>query len=172
MRPSSSHPPPPALSPVLIRIFDHFADAQQARSALLEQGFPPHAVELDTVGDEAGPVQGKAAWRGMFRLVVAVRHAQERERAAAILQTHGGSDIEQRTASHGGGKGGDKGGGKGGDMLDGAVGAEVGGQAGGSVSGQVDATVGGQGDATVGGKGGGKAGGKHAVHGNSGQQRH
>ena len=183
MRPSTSHPPPPALSPVLIRIFDHFADAQQARSALLEQGFPPHAVELDTVGDEAGPVQGKAAWRGMFRLVVAVRHAQERERAAAILQTHGGSDIEQRTASHGGGKGGDKGGGKGsgkvggavGDMLDGAVGGEVGGevggQAGGTVSGQVDATVGGQGDATVGGQGGGMAGGKHSVHGNSGQQR-
>ena len=188
MRPSSSHPPPPALSPVLIRIFDHFADAQQARSALLEQGFPPHAVDLDTVGDEAGPVQGKAAWRGMFRLVVAVRHAQERERAHAILQTHGGSDIEQRTASHGGGKGGDKGGGKGGgkgsgkvggavgDMLDGAVGGEVGGevggQAGGTVSGQVDAMVGGQGDATVGGQGGGMAGGKHAVHGNSGQQRH
>ena len=183
MRPSTSHPPPPALSPVLIRIFDHFADAQQARSALLEQGFPPHAVELDTVGDEAGPVQGKAAWRGMFRLVVAVRHAQERERAAAILQTHGGSDIEQRTASHGGGKGGDKGGGKGsgkvggavGDMLDGAVGGEVGGevggQAGGTVSGQVDAMVGGQGDATVGGQGGGMAGGKHSVHGNSGQQR-
>lgn len=184
MRPSSSHPPPPpALSLVLIRIFDHFAAAQQARSALLEQGFPPHAVELDTVGDEAGPVQGKAAWRGMFRLVVAVRHAQERERAHAILQTHGGSDIEQRTARHGGGKGGDKGGGKGGgkgsgkvggaigDMLDGAVGGEVGGQAGGTASGQVDATVDGQGDATVGGQGGGKAGGKHAVHGNSGQQR-
>ena len=92
------------LPPVLIRIFDHFADAQQARSALLEQGFPAHAVELDTVGDEAVPVRGKAAWRGMFRLVVAVRHAEERERAHAILQTHGGSDIEQRTASHAGGK--------------------------------------------------------------------
>ncbi|WP_426072692.1 hypothetical protein [Janthinobacterium sp. DSP2-3-3] len=94
----------PLVSPALIRIFDQLADAQQARNALLEQGFPAHAVELDTVDDEAVPVQGKAAWRGMFRLVVAVHQAGDSERAAAIVQAHGGSDIEQRTASHAGRK--------------------------------------------------------------------
>lgn len=86
----------------LIRIYDHFADAQQAYSALLANGFAAHAVQLDTVGDEAGTVQGKAAWSGMFRLVVTVRQAGERERAHAIVQPWGGSDIEQRTARHAG----------------------------------------------------------------------
>lgn len=116
----------------LIRIFDHFADAERARSNLLAAGFPPHAVQLDAGDDEAGPVQGnftvgncdtrtsrleravnavfggdnhmyrrnygKTAFRGLFRLVVSVRHAEEQERAQAILHTCGGSDIEQRTA--------------------------------------------------------------------------
>jgi hypothetical protein len=116
----------------LIRIFDHFPDAEQARTRLLAEGFPPHAVQLDAGDDEAGPVQGnftvgnrdtmtsrlerainalfggdnhmyrrnygKTAFRGMVRLVVATRHADEQERAHAILQACGGSDIEQRTA--------------------------------------------------------------------------
>ena len=89
-------------APALIRIFDHLADAQQARSALLDDGFPAHAIQLDTVDDEAVPVQGKAAWRGMFRLVVAVSDAQEQEQAQAIVQAWHGRDIEQRTASHAG----------------------------------------------------------------------
>ena len=92
------------VSPALIRIFDHFADAQQARSALLDDGFPAHAVQLDTVDDEAVPIQGKAAWRGMFRLVVTIGNAQERQRAHAIVQACNGCDIEQRTASHAGGR--------------------------------------------------------------------
>ena len=41
---------------------------------------------------------GKTAFRGMVRLVVATRHAEEQERAHAIVQACGGSDIEQRTA--------------------------------------------------------------------------
>ena len=41
---------------------------------------------------------GKAAFRGMVRLVVATRHADEHERAHAIVQACGGCDIEQRTA--------------------------------------------------------------------------
>ena len=87
-------------APALIRIFDHFSDAQQARSALLDAGFAAHAVQLDTVDDEAVPVQGKAAWRGMFRLIVAIGTPQEHERAHAIVQACNGCDIEQRTASH------------------------------------------------------------------------
>lgn len=93
----------PFLAPAaLIRIFDHFADAQQARSTLLEQGFPAHAVQLDTVDDEAVTTQGTAAWRGMFRLVVAIGTPQDQERAHALLQACNGCDIEQRTASHAG----------------------------------------------------------------------
>lgn len=88
----------PLVASALIRIFDHFSDAQQARSALLDAGFAAHAVQLDTVDDEAVPIQGKAAWRGMFRLVVAIGTPQERERAHAIVQACHGFDIEQRTA--------------------------------------------------------------------------
>ncbi len=94
----------PLVSPVLIRIFDHFSDAQLARSTLLDDGFPAHAVQLDTVDDEAVPLQGKAAWRGMFRLVVAIGNPQEGERAHAIVQACNGRDIEQRTASQAGGR--------------------------------------------------------------------
>ena len=94
----------PLVSPALIRIFDHFADAQQARSTLLDDGFPAHSVQLDTVDDEAVPLQGKAAWRGMFRLVVTIGNAQEGERAHAIVQACNGRDIEQRAASHAGGQ--------------------------------------------------------------------
>ena len=119
-------------SVTLIRIFDHFADAERARTALLADGFAAHAVQLHTADDEAGPVQGnftvgnydtitswlgravhavfggdnrayqrndgKTAFRGMSRLIVATRHAEEQARAQAILHACGGSDIEQRTA--------------------------------------------------------------------------
>ncbi len=47
---------------------------------------------------------GTTAFRGMFRLIVAVGTAQERERAHAIVQACNGCDIEQRTASHAGGQ--------------------------------------------------------------------
>jgi len=94
----------PLVAAALIRIFDHFSDAQQARSALLDAGFAAHAVQLDTVDDEAVPIQGKAAWRGMFRLIVAIGTPQEHERAHAIVQACNGCDIEQRTASHAGGR--------------------------------------------------------------------
>ncbi|MBE3026337.1 hypothetical protein GQ37_009725 [Janthinobacterium sp. BJB1] len=126
------------LGGTLIRVFDHFADAERARGALLADGFAPHAVQLDAGDDEAGPVQGNftvgnrdtltgrleraintvfggdnhmygrnygtTAFRGMFRLIVAVGTAQERERAHAIVQACNGCDIEQRTASHAGGR--------------------------------------------------------------------
>ena len=93
---STSTSPLANSAPALIRIFDHFSDAQQARSALLDAGFAAHAVQLDTVDDEAVPVHRKAAWRGMSRLVVAIGTPQERERAHAIVQACNGCDIEQR----------------------------------------------------------------------------
>ncbi len=42
----------------VIRVFDSFDHAEQARDALLAIGFAPHSVKLLIVGDEAGPVSG------------------------------------------------------------------------------------------------------------------
>lgn len=42
----------------LVRVYDHFADAQNARNELLGMGFPPSDVHLSTSDDDAGPVQG------------------------------------------------------------------------------------------------------------------
>ncbi|KIF83251.1 hypothetical protein TSA66_24370 [Noviherbaspirillum autotrophicum] len=42
----------------LVRAYDHFTDAQGAREALLGSGFAPDSVHLDSIMDEAGPVEG------------------------------------------------------------------------------------------------------------------
>jgi len=42
----------------LIRVYDNLLAAQNARTALLGSGFSPSCVQLDTRGDEAGPVDG------------------------------------------------------------------------------------------------------------------
>lgn len=42
----------------LVRVYDSFYDAEQAREALLVSGFPPSCVHLDSTADEAGPVDG------------------------------------------------------------------------------------------------------------------
>ncbi len=42
----------------LIRIFDVFEQAQQAREALLAEGFGPEQIELRIANDEAGPTEG------------------------------------------------------------------------------------------------------------------
>ena len=44
----------------LIRTFEHYADAQQAREALLADGFDGR-VEFSVRDDEAGPVEGNFA---------------------------------------------------------------------------------------------------------------
>lgn len=44
----------------LVRIYDSLATAQHAREKLLESGFPPECVHLDSRLDEAGPVEGNA----------------------------------------------------------------------------------------------------------------
>jgi hypothetical protein len=46
------------MATTLVRIYDHFADAQKAREALLATGFPPSDVRLSTSDDEAGPAEG------------------------------------------------------------------------------------------------------------------
>lgn len=42
----------------LIRIFDEFSHADDARNALLHAGFAADELQLITTEDEAGPVQG------------------------------------------------------------------------------------------------------------------
>lgn len=42
----------------LIRVYDKFSDAENARNALLTSGFAPDSVHLSSTADEAGPVSG------------------------------------------------------------------------------------------------------------------
>ncbi len=46
------------LENAIVRIFDGYEAAQQARQALLAQGFDADAVQLRIANDEAGPVEG------------------------------------------------------------------------------------------------------------------
>lgn len=42
----------------LIKVFERFADAEDARSELLAAGFAPYQIRLSAPDDEAGPVEG------------------------------------------------------------------------------------------------------------------
>ena len=42
----------------IVKVFDRYEDAEQARSALLAAGFGPGQVRLQCNEDEAGPVEG------------------------------------------------------------------------------------------------------------------
>ena len=42
----------------IVKVFDHYEDAEKARSALLGAGFTPGQVRLQCNEDEAGPVEG------------------------------------------------------------------------------------------------------------------
>jgi hypothetical protein len=44
----------------LVRSYDRFSEAEKARDALLGSGFPSSCVHLDSMLDEAGPVEGNA----------------------------------------------------------------------------------------------------------------
>jgi hypothetical protein len=46
------------MTQTILRAFEHFADAENARAALLSKGFPADGVDLLVSDDEAGAVQG------------------------------------------------------------------------------------------------------------------
>lgn len=46
------------MSDTLLRVFDSFALAEQAREALISSGIAASAINLDSRNDEAGPVEG------------------------------------------------------------------------------------------------------------------
>jgi hypothetical protein len=102
---------------VVIRVFDTFSCAEQAREALLEAGFERAGVELSVRGDEAGGTTGNFTvgnYRGAADgpvyerdfahervvgdcvLTVTARDAADAGRAAAIMQRYG---VIDRSAS-------------------------------------------------------------------------
>jgi hypothetical protein len=98
---------------VIIRVFDTFSCAEQARDALLAAGFERAGVELSVRRDEAGGTKGNFTvgnYRGAADdpvyerdfahervdgdcvLTVTVRDAADAGRAAAIMQRYGAID--------------------------------------------------------------------------------
>jgi hypothetical protein len=47
-----------SMSNPLLRAYDRFEDAEQARNEILANGIPPERVQLNALEDEAGPVEG------------------------------------------------------------------------------------------------------------------
>lgn len=105
----------------MIRIFDHYADAEAARDALLAAGYAREAVRVSVRDDEAGPVQGNftvgnvteapggtgaanhtyarnyenTAQRGLCMVVVDAVEGPGEAAAAALMDRFGGRDIDK-----------------------------------------------------------------------------
>jgi hypothetical protein len=98
----------------VVRVFDEFELAQQARQALLEQGFAAAAVDMRIANDEAGAVRSnftvgngptdsthhtdggndaKPALSGHCVMTVATADAAEAGRAVVILARFGARDV-------------------------------------------------------------------------------
>ena len=103
----------------VVRTFIHLQHAQDARTELLASGFDADEVQIDVRVDETGPVQGnfavgdnpdvkgKTAYTHTYapvaqddvrdcQMMVNVSDPVMVDRAAAILERHGGIDPEQR----------------------------------------------------------------------------
>jgi hypothetical protein len=106
--------------PPLVHTFDRLDDAQAAREALLAAGFAADRMQITALQDEAGPQQGNfisgngrdkeehfvgdyaqnfadAQYRSSQLLTVGLVAEDERHRAAEVLASHGGIDLERRT---------------------------------------------------------------------------
>jgi hypothetical protein len=101
----------------IVRVFDVFERAEQARDALLGDGLGREAVSLSVRDDEAGPVEGNftvgnlpvqseqhtydrnysnATQRGHCMITVQAADADTAARAVAILERCGGRDPNLR----------------------------------------------------------------------------
>lgn len=115
------------MASTIVRVYDHLADAQNARNQLLQSGFSSSSVSLDATGDEAGPVEGNGIldakdtgtgphgaqfgseertdaynnahpiWRGGFLLTVDAADDEQRARACGIMDSCGAIDVDART---------------------------------------------------------------------------
>jgi hypothetical protein len=102
----------------IVRVIDVFEHAEQARQALLAEGFDADAVEVNVASDEAGAVKGNFAvgnsasgsprhtyrrnhatgpQHGHCIVTVAADDANAACNAAAILGRFGARDIEAMT---------------------------------------------------------------------------
>ncbi len=100
-------------------VFDDFDKAEEARAALLADGFDAAALELKVHNDEAGPVEGNfyvgntpseseqhvydsnyvAVQRAQCMLVVDANDAATAARAGAIMAGFGARDPNQLSAA-------------------------------------------------------------------------
>ena len=100
-------------------VFDDFDKAEQARAALMADGFDADALELKVHNDEAGPVEGNfyvgntpsesaehvyernynAVQRAQCMLVVDAADPATGARASAIMAGFGARDPDQLTAT-------------------------------------------------------------------------
>lgn len=99
----------------IVRMLPNFDAAEAARNGLLAEGFDGDGINVNVTTDEAGPAESnfyvgdspavkggtdyddvfKPAVRGdLCMMTVSVADASQGERAAAILEQHGGIDVD------------------------------------------------------------------------------
>jgi hypothetical protein len=99
----------------IIRMLPNFEAAEAARKGLLAEGFDANGIDVNVTSDEAGPaeshfyvgdspaVKGGTDYKDVFKpadrgdlcmMTVTVADASQLERAAAILEYHGGVDTD------------------------------------------------------------------------------
>ena len=99
----------------IVRMLPNFESAEAARKGLLAEGFDGNGINVNVTTDEAGPaesnfyvgdspeVKGGTDYNDVFKpaargdlcmMTVTVADASQLERAAAILEYHGGVDTD------------------------------------------------------------------------------
>jgi hypothetical protein len=99
----------------IVRMLPNFEAAEAARKGLLAEGFDGNGIDVNVTTDEAGPaesnfyvgdspaVKGGTDYKDVFKpadrgdlcvMTVTVADASQLERAAAILEYHGGVDTD------------------------------------------------------------------------------
>ena len=99
----------------IVRMLPSFDAAEAARKGLLDEGFDKNSIDIKVTTDEAGPaesnfyvgdspeVKGGTDYEDVFKpadrgdlcmVTVTVADASQLERAAAILEYHGGKDND------------------------------------------------------------------------------
>jgi hypothetical protein len=92
----------------IVRMLPNFEAAEAARNGLLAEGFDGDGINVNVTTDEAGPAEsnfyvGDSPYEDVFKpavrgdlcmMTVTVAEAFQLERAAAILEYHGGIDVD------------------------------------------------------------------------------